>query len=83
MTFRIDYERGYMEFVMERFFPCIQADARKVFPMINRWCGLEQRKFLCEYLRDRAVDFLLDDDMARHKRALMNVKLLMKGGGLE
>lgn len=72
-----------MELVMERFFPCTQADARKIFPMINRHCSMEQRAFLKDFLEDMALGFLLDEKDTLHKRALMNVRYLVKGGGFD
>lgn len=72
-----------MELVMERFFPCTQADARKVFPMINRHCSMEQRVVLKEFLENMALDFLLDEKERLYKRTLMNVRYLEKGGGFD
>jgi len=36
---KIEYETGYMELVVEGFFPCKLPVARKIAPLINRYCS--------------------------------------------
>ena len=38
---RIEYETGYMELIVEAFFPCKLLVARKIVPLINRHCSEE------------------------------------------
>ena len=38
---RIEYETGYMELIVETFFPCKLPVARKIAPLINRYCSDE------------------------------------------
>ena len=40
-TLFIQHESGYMELYVEKFFPCKINVARKIFPMICRYCSEE------------------------------------------
>lgn len=76
MIFMIDYPNGHMELYMERFFPCVLKNARKIFPLINQWCDDAQKEKLQEWLSDRAVDYFLDDKETLRRRTLMNIRML-------
>lgn len=78
-SFRIDYPNGHMELAVDRFFPCSRADAVKIFKLINRYCGREERLCLYDYLADMDVDFLIDGKEVMRKRTLMNLRLLEVG----
>ena len=83
---RIEYETGYMEFIVEAFFPCKLPVARKIVPLINRYCPdevknellLELRemadgyKALCDMYKEKAGGFPDDPPMKRHWKAQFN-----------
>lgn len=43
---KIEYETGYMELVVEAFFPCKLPVARKIATLINRYCSDEVKNEL-------------------------------------
>jgi len=45
-----DYPRGHMELVIDRFFPCIFAKARLVFPLIRHYASEDEKAKLRAYL---------------------------------
>lgn len=47
---RIEYETGYMELIVEAFFPCKLPVARKTAPLINKYCSDETRAELLSEL---------------------------------
>lgn len=49
---RIEYETGWMELNIEAFFPCTVQKARKVFPLISRYCSDADKKELLSILRE-------------------------------
>lgn len=51
---RIEYETGYMELIVEAFFPCKLPVARKIVPLINRYCSDEVKNALLSELREMA-----------------------------
>lgn len=83
---RIEYETGYMELIVEAFFPCKLPVARKIFPLINRYCsdGVKNEllselremadgyKALCDMYKEKAGGFPADSAMKRHWKAQFN-----------
>ncbi len=51
---RIEWETGYMELSVKAFFPCNLQKARKIAPLINRYCTEEDRTALLSELRGMA-----------------------------
>lgn len=54
---RIEYETGYMELIVEAFFPCKMPAARKAAKLINQYCTDEARAELLSELREMADGF--------------------------
>lgn len=52
-TFRIDHPTGFIELYTDKFFPCEQSKARKIFRLVKKYCDYEQRKDLLQLLIDR------------------------------
>ena len=46
----IRYENGYMRINVPVYFPCLQKNAKKLFPMIKQYCTGEDRATLGRYL---------------------------------
>ena len=46
----IRYENGHMTINVPVFFPCLQKNARKLFPMVKIYCSGEDREALGHYL---------------------------------
>ncbi len=83
---RIEYETGYMELIVEAFFPCKMPAMRKAAKLINQYCSDETRvellselremadgyKALCEMYTDKAEGFPVDSPERRHWRAQFN-----------
>ena len=75
---RIEYETGYMELIVEAFFPCKLPVARKIVPLINRYCSDEVKNAICT--RKKQGDFLMirqRKDTGRH--SLTGRKFSAKG----
>ena len=51
---RIEYGTGYMELIIEAFFPCKMPAARKAARLINSYCPDEARAELLSELREMA-----------------------------
>nr|DAV97703.1 MAG TPA: hypothetical protein [Caudoviricetes sp.] len=49
-TVRLTYRNGRMELYIHEFFPCTAAVARRVFPLIRRFAGEEDKAKLRKYL---------------------------------
>jgi hypothetical protein len=64
---KIDYETGYMELVVEGFFPCKLTVARKIAPLINRYCSDEAKTELLSELREMADGYQALCDMYKEK----------------
>ena len=64
---RIEYATGYMELVVEAFFPCKLPVARKIAPLINRYCSDEVKNELLSELREMAGDYQALCDMYKEK----------------
>lgn len=47
---RLVYRNGRMELYIHEFFPCTVAVARRVFPLIRRFAGEEDKEKLRKYL---------------------------------
>ena len=83
---RIEYETGYMELIVEAFFPCKLPVARKIAPLINRYCSdevknellLELREMadsyqaLCDMYKEKAEELPADSPMRKHWKAQFN-----------
>lgn len=83
---RIEYETGYMELIVEAFFPCKMPVMRKAARLINLYCSDETRaellselreladgyKALCEMYTEKAEGFPADSPQRRHWRAQFN-----------
>ena len=64
---RIEYETGYMELIVETFFPCKLPVARKIAPLINRYCSDEVKNELLSELREMADGYQELCDMYQEK----------------
>lgn len=51
---RIEYGTGYMELIVEAFFPCKMPAMRKAARLINSYCTDEAREELLSELREMA-----------------------------
>ena len=83
---RIEYETGYMELVVEAFFPCKLPVARKIAPLINRYCSDKVKTELlselqemaggyqarCDMYKEQAEGFPDDSPMKKHWKAQFN-----------
>lgn len=83
---RIEYETGYMELIVEAFFPCKLSVARKITPLINRYCSDEVKngllselremadgyRALCDMYKEKAGGFPADSAMRKHWEAQFN-----------
>ena len=83
---RIEYETGYMEFIVEAFFPCKMPAMRKAARLINSYCSDEARavllselremadgyKALCDMYTEKTEGFPADSPERRHWRAQFN-----------
>lgn len=83
---RIEYETGYMELIVEAFFPCKLPVARKIVPLINRYCSDEVKnellselremadgyKALCDMYKEKVEKFPSDSPMRKHWKAQFN-----------
>jgi len=83
---RIEYGTGYMELVVEAFFPCKMPAMRKAARLINLYCTDETReellselremadgyKALCEMYREIQETLPEDTPERRHWRAQLN-----------
>lgn len=83
---KIEYETGYMELVVEAFFPCKLPVARKIAPLINRYCSDEVKnelllelqemadgyQALCDMYKEKAEGFPDDSPMRKHWKAQFN-----------
>lgn len=83
---RIEYAAGYMELIVEAFFPCKLSVARKITPLINRYCSDEVKnellselremadgyKALCDMYKEKAEELPADSPMKRHWKAQFN-----------
>ena len=64
---RIEYETGYMELNVEMFFPCVVQKARKIAPLISRYCPEDVREELLSDLRSLADGYGALSKMYREK----------------
>ena len=62
---RIEYGTGYMELIVEAFFPCKMPAMRKVARLINSYCSDEAREELLSELRELADGYKALCDMYR------------------
>lgn len=83
---RIEYGTGYMELIVEAFFPCKLPTMRKAARLINSYCTDEAReellselrgladgyKALCEMYTEKAEGLPADSPERRHWRAQFN-----------
>ena len=83
---RIEYETGYMELIVEAFFPCRMPAMRKAARLINSYCTDETReellselreladgyKALCDMYTEKAEGVPLDSPQRRHWTAQFN-----------
>lgn len=83
---RIEYETGYMELILEAFFPCKLPAARKTAPLINKYCSDETRaelfselcgmadgyKALCDMYKEKYSACPADSPQRRHWKAQFN-----------
>ena len=83
---RIEYGTGYMELIVEAFFPCKMPAMRKAARLINSYCTDEAReellselrdladgyKVLCEMYTEKAEGLPADSPERRHWRAEFN-----------
>lgn len=83
---RIEYGTGYMDLIVEAFFPCKMLAMRKTARLINSYCTDEAReellselrrladgyKALCEMYTEKAEGLPADSPERRHWRAQFN-----------
>ncbi len=53
-TVKMSYKNGRMELYIHEFFPCRLAVAKKVFPLVRKFAGEEDKEKLKQYLRIKA-----------------------------
>jgi len=75
---RIEYETGYMELVVEGFFPCKLPVARKIAPLINRYCSDEVKNELLLELQEMADGYQALCDMYKEKAEELPAGLPMR-----
>ena len=54
----IRYPTGQMVLEIERFFPCTVAKARKLSPLIRRYCEKAEKEKLWQYLTKQEMNYL-------------------------
>jgi len=64
---RIEYGTGYMELIVETFFPCKMPAMKKAARLINQYCTDETRAGLLSELREMADGYKALCDMYRQK----------------
>ena len=64
---RIEYEAGYMELIVEAFFPCKMPAMRKAARLINQYCTDEARAELLSELRELADGYKALCEMYKQK----------------
>ena len=64
---RIEYGTGYMELIVEAFFPCKMSAMRKAARLINSYCTDETRAGLLSELWEMADGYKALCDMYRQK----------------
>lgn len=64
---RIEYGTGYMELIVEAFFPCKMPAMRKAARLINSYCTDEARAELLSELRELADGYKALCEMYRQK----------------
>ena len=64
---RIEYGTGYMELIVEAFFPCRMPAMRKAARLINSYCTDETRAELLSELRELADGYKALCDMYTEK----------------
>ncbi len=89
---RIEYGTGYMELIVEAFFPCKMPAMRKAARLINSCCSDEARaellselreladgyKNLCDMYREKAEGLPADSPERRHWRAQFKKKEVLR-----
>ncbi len=75
---RIEYATGYMELIVEAFLPCKLPVARKIAPLINRYCSDEVKNELLSELREMADGYQALCDMYEEKAEELPADLPMK-----
>ena len=84
-----DHSHGYMELIVDKFFPCTVDKATKVFRLMAKWCSDETIAELKEHLLTEQAEVkkmlekpLLDEDVKQlqmlYKQYGSNIKLLQK-----
>ena len=68
---RIEYGTGYMELIVEAFFPCKMPAMRKVARLINSYCSDEAREELLSELRELADGYKALCDMYRETEEVL------------
>ena len=71
---RIEYGTGYMELIVEAFFPCKMPAMRKAARLINSYCTDEARADLLSELRELADGYKALCDMYRQKMEELSVE---------
>ena len=64
---RIEYEAGYMELIVEAFFPCKMPAMRKAARLIKQYCTDEARAELLSELRELADGYKALCEMYKQK----------------
>lgn len=64
---RIEYETGWLELNVRAFFPCALDKAKKVMPLIDRYCSDEDKTELLSVLLEIADGYQALCNMYRQK----------------
>lgn len=54
----IRYPSGWMNLEIERFFPCTVVKARKLSPLIRRYCEKTEKEKLQQFLKKQEMNYL-------------------------
>lgn len=54
MQFTIQYDCGYMTLDLDMFFPCNRSNAKKLFDLVDTYCGKSEFETLYKYLLARS-----------------------------
>lgn len=69
----IRHDSGYLDINIEAFFPCTAQKAKKIFPLINRFCPFEDRAALMGELMELLEGYNGLCDMYKSKAEMLPV----------
>jgi len=62
---RIEHETGYLEFDVEALFPLKRGKDKKVFELINKYCSVQTKMELFDWLSLKANEYNNDCEILR------------------